>query len=113
MQAEESRTLQVARERLAAGFYEDNLRELAELSREACSGSSCPAAWFVINRIALGLADRWEGQPVSVEGSRALEKRVRPALYDLLQAIESGKRDDLYQALDESVTAYMARGDYV
>lgn len=100
--------LQQLRERLAKGFYVENLYEMARLCRDLALDTSRPTPFFVMQHIFSDIARYWEDKPIVVEEARLVELEIAKPLEDLISGIEANaSNEQIIHLLNKAVSSYM------
>ena len=100
--------LQQLRERLAKGFYVDNLYEMARLCRDLALDTSRPTPFFVMQHIFSDIAKYWEERPLSVEEAKLVEVEMTKPIKDLIGGIKANaSSEQIVHLLNKVVSSYM------
>lgn len=100
-------SLQELRERLAKGFYVDNLYELARVCKKLSLDTSSPAVFFIMESIFLNVARNWEDRPLPDEEALQVESKLMTPLKELVGALEEDStNEEVLELLNEVVSAY-------
>jgi len=106
MDANELQLIQRAREKLGAGFYVNNLRDLVGILRSLSAVTSWPTACFVLQTVALGMVYDWDKQPVTSDRADSVGAKLQPAFCKVLDLMTQGAEpQEMYAALDDLVLA--------
>ena len=96
------------REKLAKGFYVDNLYEMTRLCKNLALDSVSPAPFFIMERIFLDIAGRWEDRPIQVEEAKLVEEKMIKPLEDLVEGIEANtSNEEMFSLVNNVVSAYL------
>ncbi len=93
------------REKLAQGFYVDNLYEIASLCRVMALGSDSPAPFFIMQKVFSGIADYWDEKPVIVEEAKLVQVELAKLLRELINAIENNATAEQVMNLTNKVVS--------
>ena len=100
--------LQQLRERLAKGFYIDNLYEMVHLCRSLALDSNSPAPFFVMQHIFFNIARYWEDKPLPVEEAKLVQSEMVKPIEDLISGIEVNvSSEQTLTLLNKVVSAYL------
>lgn len=100
--------LQQLRERLAKGFYIDNLYEMVHLCRSLALDTHSPAPFFVMQHIFFNIARYWEDKPIIVEEARLVELEMAKPLEDLISGIEANaSNEQILNLLNKVISDYL------
>ena len=100
--------LQQLREKLKRGFYVDNLYEMASLCKSLALGTNNPVPFFVMERIFLDIAGRWEEIPLTVEKARMVELNMTEPLEDIVEGIEEfASSEEILNLLNRLIFTYL------
>ena len=101
--------LQELRERLAKGFYVDNLYMMARLCKSLALDTSSPAPFFVMEKVFLDVAHHWEDRPLAVEEAKDVESKMIRPLEELIHGIEeNASSGEILGLLNGFVAAHLA-----
>ncbi len=100
-----------AQEKLARGFYVDNLKEVADLMKQAALSDQSPSACFVVHTVLLSVAEDWD-RPVSTIEVEKVDAQLRPLVSDVLDHIaKNASADKVSSSLDSLVKGLLHLSD--
>lgn len=100
--------LQQLQEKLAKGFYLNNLYEMARLCKSSALESNSPAPFFVMQHIFFNIARYWEDKPLPVEEARLVQSEMVKPIEDLISGIEANATSEqTLTLLNKVVSSYL------
>jgi hypothetical protein len=80
---------------------------MANLCKNQALDMRHPAPFIVLQHIFLDIARDWEDRPLPVDEAKRIESKLLQPLHELVTAIESGTKEEIFDLLNNVVSAYL------
>lgn len=100
--------LQLLREKLSKGFYEDNLYEMASICKRLTEDHVHAPAFYILRSLFLDIALDWHGRAIPVEEAIRVQQTLEMPLKEVLEALQGAcSKESLFDSLAKLVAARM------